>query len=124
MAPISSQNGDPSALNVRKSRNKTKTRTPDRTNIKILKTTTNRCPLKLDFALLHGSIVFTFRPLLQKVFKMLSKAQEMKTRRVQQMAEQMFTEHVQACNQTNYKMHAKWVSEWESAFEVFEVSSP
>ena len=49
MAPILSQNGDPSVQNVKESMKKREMRAPERTNINIMKHTTIRCPPKLDF---------------------------------------------------------------------------
>ena len=49
MAPILSQNVDPNPQNVEESMNKQEMRAPERTNIKIMKNTTIRCPPKLDF---------------------------------------------------------------------------
>ena len=49
MVPIFSQNVDPSVQNVKEPMKKREMRAPERTNMKIMKNTTIRCPPKLDF---------------------------------------------------------------------------
>ena len=76
VAPILSQNGDPNAANVgesMKTREKENSRKDKRKNHE---KDDKQIPSKAWFwsSLLHGSTVFTFRPLLQKVFKMVSKS--------------------------------------------------